>query len=61
MNLSFFEWMVLGGIYGGLLLIAACFQAIHRCLGEILDEMTGQAQRMRDEADFYDRGDRGKE
>lgn len=54
MKLSFFEWMVLGGIFA----VVLCLQAIYRRLGEILDEMTGETEKTLREADFYDRGDR---
>lgn len=58
MKLSFFEWMVLGGIYAGLFFMGVGLQGIYRRLGDILDEMTGEAEEARREADFYDRGDR---
>ena len=61
MKLSFFEWMVLGGIYGAVFFMGVGLQSIYRRLGEILDEITGEAQETRDEASFYDRPNRRKE
>ena len=61
MKLTFFEWMVLGGIYAGVFFISVGLQAIYLRLGEILDEISGDAQKMRDEAAFYDRPNRQEE
>ena len=61
MNLSIFEWIVLGGIYVGIFSMSVGLQGIYRRLGEILDEMTGEAQKVRDEVSFYDRPNQEKE
>ena len=54
-----FEWLVLGGIYGGLFIVGLALQGIHRLLQEkledIREELSGEAQANRDELAFYDR------
>jgi hypothetical protein len=61
MSTGLFQVLVLVGMYGGLVCLGAGLQGIYRRLGEILDEMTGEAQKVKDEMDFYDRGNREKE
>ncbi len=61
MSTCLFQVLVLVGMYAGLFCLGVGLKAIWERLGEILDEMTGEAQRMRDEASFYDRPSGGKE
>ena len=55
-----FQILVLVFLFVGIVSISANLQLIYRRLGNILDEMTGEAQRTRDEIDFYD-PNRGKD
>jgi hypothetical protein len=60
-DFSFFQWVVVSEIGIGIFVLAIGIQAIYRILEEILDELKGEAKKIRDEADFWYRGDKNKE
>jgi len=61
MSTGMFQSLVVIGIYVGSFCVLWSLHDIARLLAAIFRQMTGQWNMMWNDADFHDRGDRGKE